>query len=79
MFARLALIALTGIVLWAMLARSSHANGPEQHYRVKAADTLWSIASAHYSGDPREGIYELQHRNGLEGTTITPGQVLVLP
>ncbi len=42
------------------------------------ADTLWSIAAARY-GDPREGVYELQQRNGLDGTTIVPGQVLMLP
>ena len=45
---------------------------------VQPADTLWAIAAERY-GDPREGVYELQERNDLEGTTIVPGQVLMLP
>jgi LysM repeat protein len=79
MFARLILIAVVAVVLWAVFARSSAATGPEQRYVVRPADTLWSIAAAHFSGDPREGVWELQRRNGLRGTTIAPGQVLVLP
>jgi LysM repeat protein len=48
-------------------------------YVVQPADTLWSIAAKHYAGDPREGIWELQQRNHLRGTTLVPGQRLVLP
>jgi LysM repeat protein len=48
-------------------------------YLVKPTDTLWSIAAAHYAGDPREGIWKLQQRNHLHGTTLVPGQRLVLP
>jgi LysM repeat protein len=79
MFARVVLIALAAVVLWAVFARSSAATGPEQRYVVRPADTLWSIATGHYAGDPREGVWQLQRRNDLRGTTITPGQVLVLP
>lgn len=66
------------VFLWAAFAHSSGASGPEQHYRVQPSDTLWSIAATRY-GDPREGVYELRRRNRLDGTTIVPGQVLVLP
>ena len=48
-------------------------------YVVEATDTLWSIASANYPGDPRAAIWKLRERNGLRGTTIVPGQRLVLP
>jgi LysM repeat protein len=48
-------------------------------YVVKPTDTLWSIAAKHYAGDPREGIWQLQRRNHLRGTTLVPGQRLVLP
>ncbi len=78
MFARLLLVAALAVLLWATFARSSDASGPEQRYVVRPADTLWSIAAERY-GDPREGVYELQRRNRLAGTTIVPGQVLVLP
>jgi hypothetical protein len=79
MFVRLAVIATVVLVLWAMFARDSGAGGPEQHYRVRAGDTLWSIAVAQLAGDPREGVWELRERNGLDGTMIVPGQRLVLP
>jgi LysM repeat protein len=48
-------------------------------YTVKRYDTLWSIASSHYGGDPRGAIYRLEERNGLTGTVVQPGQKLVLP
>jgi LysM domain len=79
MFVRLAIIATVALVLWAMFARDSGAGGPERSYRVQAGDTLWSIAVAHFAGDPREGVWELRERNQLEGSTILPGQRLVLP
>jgi LysM repeat protein len=78
MFGRLLLVLAVAVALWAALARTSDASGPEQRYVVKPADTLWSIAAARYS-DPREGVYELRQRNRLDGTVIVPGQVLMLP
>ena len=46
---------------------------------VRPGETLWSIASESYPGDPREGVWELERRNGLTGATIVPGQRLTLP
>ena len=77
--ARIALLALAVLLLWALFAGASGAGGPERSYRVKPGDTLWSIAERTFPGDPREGVWELRKRNGLDGTTIVPGQVLVLP
>jgi LysM repeat protein len=79
MFVRLAIIGLIAVVAWAGFVHPSEGAGPEQVYVVKPTDTLWSIAASHYSGDPREAISQLQERNGLAGTTIVPGQRLVLP
>jgi hypothetical protein len=76
---RIALLVLTVLLLWALFAGESGAGGPERSYRVKPGDTLWSIAERTFPGDPREGVWELRERNGLEGTTIVPGQRLVLP
>jgi hypothetical protein len=78
MFGRILIVAVLGIFLWAAFARSSDASGPERRYVVQPYDTLWAIASSGYA-DPREGIWEIQRRNDLEGTTLVPGQVLVLP
>jgi LysM repeat protein len=78
MFVRVLILVAVAVFLWATFARSSDASGPEGRYVVQPADTLWSIAATRYS-DPREGVWELRNRNSLEGTTIVPGQVLVLP
>jgi LysM repeat protein len=77
-FGRFLILVVVGVVLWAAFARSSDASGPERSYVVQPYDTLWSIAAAGYA-DPREGVWEIRERNDLEGSTIAPGQVLVLP
>ncbi len=79
MFARAAVVLFVAVLLWAVLARNTGAGPPQQYYSVQSGDTLWSIANAKFAGDPREGVWELQHRNGLEGATIVPGQRLALP
>jgi LysM repeat protein len=62
-----------------VVARSGQSAGPERRYVVKPGDTLWSIAVERYAGDPREAVWELRERNGLAGTTVHPGEVLMLP
>jgi hypothetical protein len=78
-FARVVIVAVVALVLWAAFARDTGAGGPERHHVVRSGETLWSIAESTYAGDPREGVWKLQRRNGLDGTTIVPGQRLVLP
>ena len=78
MFGRILILVTLSVLLWATFARSSEATGPERRYVVQPFETLWSIASAGYS-DPREGVWEIRQRNGLEEATIVPGQVLLLP
>jgi nucleoid-associated protein YgaU len=80
MFARTLLVTFLALVLaWSVLARVSEGAGAGQAYRVKPGDTLWSIAERHYSGDPRQGVWRLQHENHLTGGQLTPGQVVRLP
>jgi LysM repeat protein len=79
MFGRILLVALALALLVSVVARSGHGAGPERRYVVKPADTLWAIALREYGGDPREAVWEIRERNGLAGTTVQPGQVLVLP
>jgi LysM repeat protein len=79
MFPRV-LILLTAVALAVgTYARPSGSAGKPQSYVVRPADTLWSIASSHYSGDPRAAVWRLERRNHLSGTTLVPGQRLVLP
>lgn len=79
MFARLVIVVLTLTLAWAVVARAGSAASPEQAYLVKPGDTLWSIATARYGGDPRAGIWKIQQRNGLRSSTLRSGQRLVLP
>jgi hypothetical protein len=46
---------------------------------VRSGETLWSIASARYAGDPRAAIWRIEQRNGLTGEPLQPGTVLYLP
>jgi len=78
-FARVVIVVLVAVFLWAVFARDTGAGPTPRYYTVAAGETLWSIASRHYAGDPREGVWKLQRRNGLSGSTIVPGQRLVLP
>ena len=47
---------------------------------VEPGDTLWSIATTVAEGDDvRVVVDRIQELNGLEGTDVAPGQVLLLP
>ena len=79
MFAKAAFWAGLALVVWAVVARPSGAHGRKAVYRVKPYDTLWTIASARYGGDARDGVWRIARANHLDGTTIRPGETLVLP
>jgi LysM repeat protein len=78
-FVRAVLVLVFVVLLWAVLARDTDAGAPARVHTVRPGDTLWSIAVASYPGDPREGVWRLQTRNGLSDATIVPGQRLVVP
>lgn len=78
MFARAAVIIALLAVAVAYGARTSHSAGHEQTYVVRVGDTLWSIASTHYAGDPRQAVWKMRDRNHI-GALLWPGQRLVLP
>jgi nucleoid-associated protein YgaU len=78
-FAKAIILAVAALLVWSVAARPSGAHGPKQVYRVKPYDTLWSIASTHYAGDARAGVWQIQEANHLGGATIRPGELLVLP
>jgi hypothetical protein len=76
---RILALALLVLVAWSILARPSGAHGPKTIYRVRPYDTLWTIAQSHYGGDARDGVWQIQQANHLAGTTLVPGERLVLP
>ena len=79
MFAKILILVGIAVLLWSVAARPSGAHGHKVVYRVKAYDTLWAIASARYAGDTGDGVWQIEHANHLASTTISPGQLLVLP
>ena len=79
MFAKILVLAVAALLVWSVAARPSGAHGPKTVYRVKPYDTLWTIASSHYSGDVRDGVWQIEQANHLSGAMISPGEVLVLP
>jgi LysM repeat protein len=79
MFVKTVILLVALALVVGVAARPSGGAGRSRTYVVRPADTLWSIASATYAGDPREGVWKLEHRNHLTDTTVVPGQRLVLP
>lgn len=79
MFLRIFLLVGAAILIWSAYARPSGAHGTREVYVVEPYDTLWSIATSHYAGDPREAIWQIEKRNHLPGAAVRPGQRLVLP
>ena len=79
MFARTIAVCLLVALAVALAARPSGGAGREHVYVVKQYDTLWSIAAAHYAGDPREAVWKVERRNHVHDALIRPGQRLVLP
>jgi LysM repeat protein len=79
MFVRFLGLTLAILIAWIVFARPSSGSRAGELYVVRPHDTLWTIASRRYGGDPREGVWRLQERNHLVNTVIRPGQRLVLP
>ena len=73
-----ALLAAVGVLVLAV-ARPSEGAGPEERYVVRAGDTLWQLAAERYGGDPREGVWRIRERNGLQAGSLPVGTVLYLP
>ena len=80
MFGKLAAILAAVALAWALVPHTSNGAGREQVYVVRPTDTLWSIATSHYGGDPRAAVWKLEQRNRLAGSVLLrPGERLVLP
>ena len=80
MFAKLAALTVLIAAIVGLAARPSGSAGRPVGYVVKPTDTLWSIATSHYGGDPREAVWKLEQRNRLAGSVLLrPGEHLVLP
>jgi LysM repeat protein len=79
MFVRILLIVGMTVLVWSAMARSSNAHGAKQVVTVRAYETLWSIAQQHYSGDVRDGVWQIEKANHLRSADVRVGQTLVRP
>src|SRR5674536_22618 len=73
------------IAVWAGV-RVAHAGEDASIYTghqhvVRGDDTLWSIAAQEYGTgiDLRRAVYEIREANGLQASTVRPGECLTLP
>ena len=73
------MLAIALLIVWGVVARASDGAQPERTYVVQPHDTLWSIATRFYGGDPREGVWRIRERNELGPGPLRPGTVLHLP
>ena len=73
------LVLTTALLL--VTGRLAYGSGPIHSDRVVVApgDTVWSIATAHYPGDPRPHVEAILAANGLATPILRPGQALQLP
>jgi hypothetical protein len=73
----LAVLAMAAFAL--STARPSRGAGEERRHVVRAGETVWTIATRAYPGDPREAVWRIEQRNGLTGRPLLPGTVIFLP
>jgi nucleoid-associated protein YgaU len=73
------LLAMAFLIGALLAASPSEGSRVADTHQVHQGETLWSIASQEYGGDPRPHVEAIIHRNSLVDATIQPGQVLVLP
>ncbi len=74
------ILVLTAVLLLAT-GRLAYGSGPVRADTVVVApgDTVWSIATAHYGGDPRPHVEAILAANRLATPLLRPGQALQLP
>ena len=75
------LLAVAAVATALLLGAASpgESAGPSEQYVVRGGDTLWSIAEARYSGDPRKAIWQIRRDNELGTRSIVAGEILDLP
>ena len=74
-------ILVLAAALLVVTGRLAYGSGPAPSDRVvvEPGDTVWSIAAAHYKGDPRPHVEAILQANRLTTPLLKPGQALQLP
>jgi Tfp pilus assembly protein FimV len=73
-------IVLTGPVAAALGSDGAPDPTAERTYVVRSGDTLWAIAHRLAPGaDPRVTVLAIEAANAVDGSSLTPGEILRLP
>jgi hypothetical protein len=75
------LLAVSAVVYILYANAGADAGTTPVSYTVEYGDTLWEVATEHYSSeeDPRVAIETIRQENDLEGYGLRPGMRLELP
>ncbi len=81
---RAAVLLIAVVVFFLLLASAVGAQNqvvPTAQHVIAAGETLWTIAGSvtPAGGDVRVTVADIRRLNDLEGTTIYPGDVLIVP
>jgi len=74
-------VVVLAAVLVVATGRLAYGSGPVKadSVVVTPGDTVWNIAAAHYTGDPRPHVEAILEANHLSSPLLTPGQALLIP
>ena len=76
-------LALALLLTGAVVAQAESAPEPTEFttHTVVSGDTLWDIAAQHApeGADLRDVVFDVKRVNGLDSSTIQPGQVIRVP
>lgn len=74
------ILGIIGPRLWASRSGSNHSEGSGTQHVVAPGESLWGLAGKYApEEDPRSFVFDVKQLNGLDSSTVSPGQKLIIP